>query len=94
MKYVVTKPIVYAAPTGGRTRKGGRERKLVRHNVGDIVELDDNLADTFYRRVEPYFEPKPRPARKPKPADAEPADTRSFAEKQGLGKEDSGGSGL
>lgn len=90
MKYTVTKPIVYAALTGGRTRKGGRERKLVRHDVGDIVELDDDLADKFYNRVEPYFEPKPKTVRKPKPPEP---DTRSFTEKLGF-REDSGGSGL
>lgn len=79
MKYVVTKPIQYGAPTGGRTRRGGRERKLVRHDVGAIVELDDTVADKFYQRLEPYFDPKPSRARKPKD---ERTDTEREADEQ------------
>lgn len=93
MKYKVLKPIQYGAVTGNTTRKGTRERTLVRHEVGEVVDFDDGLADKFYNRLEPYFEPKPKVARKPKP-DEPIEDTRTFVEKLGFTGDADGGSGL
>ena len=90
LKYTVIKPIQYSMVTGNRTRKGTRERTLVRHDIGDVVDLEDGLADKFYNRLEPYFEPKPKVTRKPKP-DESVEDTRTFAEKLGFKEATDGG---
>jgi hypothetical protein len=56
-KYRVTAPFAYARRTGEPSHGLGIPREIIRHDVGDIVELDDVVAAKFPRKLEWYVEP-------------------------------------
>ena len=64
-KYLVTAPLAYARRTGEPSNGLGIRREIVRHEVGDIVELDDVVAAKFPRKLEWYAEPANVEKRRP-----------------------------
>lgn len=65
-KYEVTAPLAYSRPTGIPTHKRGvRGEEVVHHEVGEIVELDEETARIFGGKLVPFVEPERIQRKKP-----------------------------
>lgn len=77
-KYRVLEPFAYARKTGEPSNGLGIRREVVRHDAGEIIELDDVVAAKFPRKLELHLEPvkpaaRPRLVRRqPKPEPEQP----------------------